>query len=74
MFSKKKGIVFSEQDTEIDNSPSSLSSSALSVEGEVKELKSMLAEMLWRLDPGNTPLGSKFCGRDVQGSKRKPGC
>lgn len=47
---------------------------ALSVEGEVKELKSMFAEMLKRLDPGNTPSSSKMSSGAVQGSKRKSGC
>ena len=47
---------------------------ALSVEGEVKELKSMPAEMLKRLDPGNTPSSSKMSSGAVQGPKRKSGC
>ena len=51
-----------------------LGKAALSVEGEVKELKSMFAEMLKRLDPGNTPLSSKMSSRAVQGSEQKSGC
>ena len=46
----------------------------MSVEGEVKELKSMFAEMLKWLDLGNTPLSSKVRSGAVQGKKRKLGC
>ena len=47
---------------------------AFSVEGEAKELKSMFAKMLKRLDLGNTPTSSKFSSGAVKGSKRKSGC
>ena len=46
LFSKKKGIVSSVQDTEIEDSFLVLGNAALSVKGEVKELKFMFAEML----------------------------
>ena len=74
LFTKKKGIVSSVQDTEIEDSSLALGNAALSVEREVKELKSMFAEMLKRLDPGNTPLSSKMSSGAVQGLKRKSGC
>ena len=69
LFSDKKGIASSVQDTEIDDSYSALNV-ALSVEGEVKELKSMFAEMLKCLDPGNIPLSSKFKSRALKDSKK----
>ena len=69
-----KGIVLSLKDTEINDPPSAFGSSALLVEGEVKELNLMLKKMLRRLELGNKPLGSKFSGGNAQGSKRKSGC
>ena len=54
LFLKKKGIVSSVQDIEIEDSSSALVNVALSVEGEVNELKSIFAEMLKQLDLGNT--------------------
>ena len=44
---------------------------AFSVEGELKELKYMFVEILKRLYLGNTPSGSKFNSRAIQGLKRK---
>ena len=51
-----------------------LGNALLSVEGHVKELKSMSAEMLKRLDQDNTPLSSKISSGAVQGLKQKSGC
>ena len=65
LFSKKKGIVSSVQDKEIEDSSLALGNVALSVEGEVKELKHMFAEVLKRLDLGNIPSRSKFSSRAV---------
>ena len=74
LFSKKKVIVSSVQDTEIEESYLALGNAALSVEGEVKELKSMFAEMLIQLNLGNIPFCSKISSGAVQGLKWKSGC
>ena len=46
-----------------------LGNAALSVEGEVKELKSMFAEMLKRLDPHNTPSNTKMSSGAIKVQK-----
>ena len=74
LFLEKKGIASSVQNTEIVDSSLALGNAALSVKGEVKELKSMFTEMLKQLDPGNTPLSSKISSGAIQGSKGKSGC
>ena len=52
----------------------SLGSLALSVKGEVKELKLMFAELLQRLDPGIKTSDNKFSGGTREGYKEKFGC
>ena len=61
-------------DTQIKDSFVALGSSALSVKGEVKELKLMFAELLEQLDPSSRPLGNKFSGGTSEGSKEEFGC
>ena len=74
LFSKKNKIVSSVQDTEIEESSLALGNAVLSLKGEVEVLKSMFAEMLKQLDPGNTPSSRKVSSRAVQGLKWKSGC
>ena len=45
----------------------------MSVEGKVKELKSMFEEKLKKPSSGNTPLGSKLSSGAIQGSKESLG-
>lgn len=71
---KEEINVFLIKDAEIEDSSLAMRNAVLSVEKEVKELKSIFAEMLKRLDPSNTPLSSKFSSGAVQGSKRKSWC
>ena len=61
-------------DTNIEDSFVNLGSLALSVKGEVKQLKLMFAEMLEQLDPSIRPLNKKFSGGTNEGSKEKFEC
>ena len=61
-------------DTKIKDSFVALGSIALSVKGEVKELKLMFAELLEWLDPGIKPLDNKYSGGTREGSKEEFGC
>ena len=60
-------------DTKIKDSFVALGRLALSVKGEVKELKLMFAELLERLDPSIRPLDNKFSGGTSEGSKEEFG-
>ena len=61
-------------DTKIKDSFVALGRLALSVKGEVKELKLMFAELLEWLDPNIRPLDNKFSGGTSEGSKEEFGC
>ena len=60
--------------TKIKDSFVALGSLALSVKGEVKELKLMFAKLLERLDPGIKPSDNKFSSGTREGSKEEFGC
>ena len=61
-------------DTKIEDSFIAFGILALSVKGEVKELKLMFAELLEQLDLGIKPLDNKFSGGTSEGSKEEFGC
>ena len=61
-------------DTKIEDSFVALGISALSVKGEVKELKLMFADLLEKLDPSIRSLDKKFSVGTSKGSKVELGC
>ena len=74
IFLKMMGLLTFGIDTRLEDSFLALGSSALSEEGEMKELNPLSSKLLEWLDLSIRPSDNKFSGGTSEGSKEEFGC